>query len=74
MRKQLTAPPSTEDLARLAALSAKLRSQDPIPSRSEIAEITPTREVVDRRGGGGRGADPSRNRAAGPRHHGGMTP
>ena len=50
MRKQLTAPPSTEDLARLAALSAKLRSQDPIPSRSEIAaEIESIREVLDRR-------------------------
>ena len=50
MRKQLTALPSTEDLARLAALSAKLRSQDPIPSRSEIAaEIDAIREVLDRR-------------------------
>ena len=50
MGKQLTAPPSTEDLARLAALSAKLRSQDPIPSRSEIAaEIDAIREVLDRR-------------------------
>ena len=50
MEKQLTAPPSTEDLARLAALSAKLRSQDPIPSRSEIAaEIDAIREVLDRR-------------------------
>ena len=39
-----------EDLARLAALSAKLRSQDPIPSRSEIAaEIDAIREVLDRR-------------------------
>ena len=38
-----------EDLARLAALSAKLRSQDQILSRSGIAEITATREVVDRR-------------------------
>ena len=38
-----------EDLARLAALSAKLRSQDSILSRSGIAEITATREVVDRR-------------------------
>lgn len=38
-----------EAMARLAALSAKLRSQDQILSRSGIAEITPTREVVDRR-------------------------
>ena len=46
----MTALPSTEDLARLAALSAKLRSQDPIPSRSEIAaEIDAIREVLDRR-------------------------
>ena len=36
--------------ARLAAISAKLRSQDPIPSRSEIAaEIDAIREVLDRR-------------------------
>ena len=42
--------PSTEALARLAAISAKLRSQDPIPSRSEIAaEIDAIREVLDRR-------------------------
>ena len=46
----MSALPSTEDLARLAALSAKLRSQDPIPSRSEIAaEIDAIREVLDRR-------------------------
>ena len=46
----MTALPSTEDLARLAALSAKLRSQDPIPFRSEIAaEIDAIREVLDRR-------------------------
>ena len=38
-----------EAMARLAALSAKLRSQDQILSRSGIAEITATREVVDRR-------------------------
>ena len=39
-----------EAMARLAALSAKLRSQDPIPSRSEIAaEIDAIREVLDRR-------------------------
>ena len=36
--------------ARLVALSAKLRSQDPIPSRSEIAaEINSIREALDRR-------------------------
>ena len=46
----MTALPSTEDLARLAALSAKLRSQDQIPFRSEIAaEIDAIREVLDRR-------------------------
>ena len=46
----MTALPSTEDLARLAAISAKLRSQDPIPSRSEIAaEIDAIREGLDRR-------------------------
>ena len=46
----MTALPSTEDLARLAALSAKLRSHDPIPSRSEIAaEIDAIREFLDRR-------------------------
>ena len=39
-----------EVLARLAALSAKLRSQDPIPSRSEIAaEIDAIREALNRR-------------------------
>ena len=39
-----------EAMARLAALSAKLRSQDPIPSRSEIAaEIDSIREILDRR-------------------------
>ena len=49
-QRRMTALPSTEDLARLAALSAKLRSQDPIPSRSEIAaEIDAIREVLDRR-------------------------
>ena len=46
----MTALPSTEALARLAAISAKLRSQDPIPSRSEIAaEIDAIREGLDRR-------------------------
>ena len=46
----MTALPITEYLARLAALSAKLRSQDPIPSRSEIAgEIDAIRDVLDRR-------------------------
>ena len=46
----MTALPSTEALARLAAISAKLRSQAPIPSRSEIAaEIDAIREVLDRR-------------------------
>ena len=46
----MTALPSTEALARLAAISAKLRSQDPIPSRSEIAaEIDAIREALDRR-------------------------
>ena len=46
----MSALSSTEYLARLAALSAKLRSQDPIPSRSEIAaEIDAIREVLDRR-------------------------
>ena len=49
-QRRMTALPSTEDLARLASLSAKLRSQDPIPSRSEIAaEIDAIREVLDRR-------------------------
>ena len=49
-QRRRSALPSTECLARLAALSAKLRSQDPIPSRSEIAaEIDAIREVLDRR-------------------------
>ena len=43
----MSALPSTEDLARLAALSAKLRSQDQIPSRSEIAaEIDAIRDQI----------------------------
>ena len=37
-----------EAMARLAALSAKLRSQDRILSRSGIAEITPTRVEIER--------------------------
>ena len=52
----MTALPITEDLARLAALSAKLRSQDPIPSRSEIAgEIDAIRDVLVRLTGQGGG-------------------
>ena len=52
----MSALSSTEYLARLAALSAKLRSQDPIPSRSEIAaEIDSIREALVRRTGQGGG-------------------
>ena len=47
-QRRRSALPSTEDLARLAALSAKLRSQAPIPSRSEIAvEIDGVREALN---------------------------